>query len=293
MTEEVVGLGALAATEMLQELALSNEDDARSGPEFTFIGVFLSGLCSASKGSSGTDVVQLCLGSLRSVHGQLGASDSALADSLAESAFREYFHALPSWPGNAGVMQAGVALCSVLAARLKTLHGVELDTMKQARLRTLIARQIEILEVAFTEMRGVNLGPLPINDDKASHSMQGSVPNIAALDAAKSKLLADYEDGEITGREYMDGLEGLMRQEIALRIASIQIEPKLDTLYKSHRIRRIFLLVATTSALLGFFVSPWIYPKLFGYRNAEECAIATKSKYAIGACYDLYPSVKQ
>ncbi|MFY9136816.1 hypothetical protein [Zwartia sp.] len=44
---------------------------------------------------------------------------------------------------------------------------------------------------------------------------------------------------------------------------------------------------------IGFFVSPYIYPKLFGYSSAEECAIHAKTKWAIGFCFDLYPEVKK
>ena len=44
--------------------------------------------------------------------------------------------------------------------------------------------------------------------------------------------------------------------------------------------------------VLGFGVAVHFYHELFGYRNAEECAIdGVKNRWQIDACYELYPSV--
>ncbi len=45
--------------------------------------------------------------------------------------------------------------------------------------------------------------------------------------------------------------------------------------------------------IVGFVVSPYIYPKLFGYSSAQECAIHAKTKWAIGFCFELYPELKK
>lgn len=54
----------------------------------------------------------------------------------------------------------------------------------------------------------------------------------------------------------------------------------------------MLLTVCLGAFLLGFFISPYIYPRLFGYQNAEECAIHTHTRGAYTACYRLYPSVQ-
>ncbi|TLS19023.1 MAG: hypothetical protein FDZ72_06370 [Betaproteobacteria bacterium] len=54
-----------------------------------------------------------------------------------------------------------------------------------------------------------------------------------------------------------------------------------------------FAVVVAIAFLLGFLIGPWLYPKLFGYSSAEECVLNTKHKHAVGACYDLYPSIRK
>ena len=53
----------------------------------------------------------------------------------------------------------------------------------------------------------------------------------------------------------------------------------------------IFVLAAF---MIGFFISPYLYGQIFGYRNAEECILAKGGSKAIfHACYELYPSAAE
>lgn len=40
--------------------------------------------------------------------------------------------------------------------------------------------------------------------------------------------------------------------------------------------------------VLGMFIGQ---SSLFGYANAEACAVQAKTRWSVGACYDLYPSI--
>lgn len=42
----------------------------------------------------------------------------------------------------------------------------------------------------------------------------------------------------------------------------------------------------------GFSVAHFLHPSLFGYPNAETCTLHAKNRWAVGACYDLYPTLK-
>ncbi|WP_156952465.1 hypothetical protein [Microvirgula aerodenitrificans] len=54
-------------------------------------------------------------------------------------------------------------------------------------------------------------------------------------------------------------------------------------------IKKIYLLLAFVFFLLGFFISPILYPKIFGYSSAQECMLHVNTKFQAGACADLYP----
>lgn len=43
----------------------------------------------------------------------------------------------------------------------------------------------------------------------------------------------------------------------------------------------------------GIAASHYLGPTLFGYANAEECAIHTSHRAAAQACYGLYPTVDE
>lgn len=103
----------------------------------------------------------------------------------------------------------------------------------------------------------------------------------------KQQLLAEFDDGDITFREFFERYEAMLLQEVEQRIASsINVARQADV--KKTKVLLALLVVVTTAAII---VSPPVYKELFGYSNAEECVIHVKNKYAVGACYDLYPSV--
>jgi hypothetical protein len=53
------------------------------------------------------------------------------------------------------------------------------------------------------------------------------------------------------------------------------------------------LVFVIVSFLFGFFISPTMYPKLFGYKYQEECLINLQSSNQLAAvgCLRLYPSI--
>lgn len=51
-------------------------------------------------------------------------------------------------------------------------------------------------------------------------------------------------------------------------------------------------LAVTLAAFLGGYAAAYfLHASLFGYPNAETCTLHAKNRWAVGACYDLYPSV--
>lgn len=56
--------------------------------------------------------------------------------------------------------------------------------------------------------------------------------------------------------------------------------------------RTITLAVGIGALILGFFASPYLYPRIFGYKNAEECTLDAKTRWAVAVCFDLYPSIQ-
>lgn len=52
---------------------------------------------------------------------------------------------------------------------------------------------------------------------------------------------------------------------------------------------KYIFVVAAVAFLVGFFISPWLYPKLFGYRYAEDCAIVAPTEMGAKACLWRYP----
>lgn len=103
----------------------------------------------------------------------------------------------------------------------------------------------------------------------------------------KQQLLAEYDDGDITFREFFERYEAMLLQEVEQRVTS-SVFAACQADAKKTKVLLALLAVATTVAII---VSPPVYRELFGYGNAEECVLHAKNKYAAGACYDLYPSV--
>lgn len=297
-SEAIAGLGINAGLHLLDFLELDKTNDQMAGSEFTYIGLFLSAFCYKEKVNSAIDLMSLCLSSIESIHSKLNCSDAAKATVLAENALHGYCCAVHSWPSKEIREQVAIALCELLADRLQQFAGVNLTIFQKAKLRPKIAEQFEVLEIAYSEMRsrklfeGCNPSNYATSECKTSSVTRNSeVSNLCLAEIAKAKenLLADFDDGEITGLEYHRGLDNLIRQEIILHVAAAEIRVQKSSRWNMRNI--VFALGA--AFFLGFLIGPWLYPKIFGYSSAEECVLNTKHKYAVGACYDLYPSIQK
>ena len=104
----------------------------------------------------------------------------------------------------------------------------------------------------------------------------------------KRELLKQFDDGDITFKEFFEQYELVLGAEVMDRINhSLEAAKRAD----AQKRKSLWILFAAAISL-AFILSPPIYSHLFGYANAEECAIHTNSQIASLACYDLYPSVK-
>lgn len=108
--------------------------------------------------------------------------------------------------------------------------------------------------------------------------------------AAERKVLAtSFDAGDITGTEYETELSALFEQErgAGREIDRIAFESSLRHIHPPHRLG-LYLLAAFG---VGFFISPHVYPRVFGYRYAEQCILDHHStNVAASACINLYPT---
>jgi hypothetical protein len=104
----------------------------------------------------------------------------------------------------------------------------------------------------------------------------------------KRELLKQFDDGDITFKEFFEQYELVLAAEVMNRINHSLETVKLVEAQK----RKSLLMLLAAAISLAFILSPPIYSRIFGYANAEECAIHTNGQVASLACYDLYPSVK-
>ena len=94
----------------------------------------------------------------------------------------------------------------------------------------------------------------------------------------------------MTGRELAQELDKLFQQE---RGACKEIyRQQIESNRKQGLGKRKVAVVLLVTFIFGFFVSPFLYPKFFGYKSAEECLLDHTNNYGMSACYDLYPSIK-
>lgn len=111
---------------------------------------------------------------------------------------------------------------------------------------------------------------------------------IDSTEKFKTKLLASFNEGEITATEYQSQLNELNNIQLSTRLAA-----ELSSATKDKKSRTYLILALAVAFLSGFFFGNLTSKNFFGYANAEECAINAKHKYAATACYDLYPSVRK
>jgi hypothetical protein len=104
----------------------------------------------------------------------------------------------------------------------------------------------------------------------------------------KHELLKQFDDGDITFKEFFEQYELVISAELMDRISHSIEAVKIAEVQK----RKSMWMLLAAAITFAFILSPPIYSRIFGYANAEECAIHTNSQFASQACYDLYPSVK-
>lgn len=56
-------------------------------------------------------------------------------------------------------------------------------------------------------------------------------------------------------------------------------------------LRHPWVTIAAIAFFAGFFVSPYLYPKIFGFSSAEECALGVSTRHQAQMCFSLYPSI--
>ena len=114
-------------------------------------------------------------------------------------------------------------------------------------------------------------------------------PLLRKIAAEKTALCELWEMGEITATEFQEQIDDLAQQERGIcmevdRRRLLAVSPQVHV----SKLLPVFLILAF---LLGFIVSPALFPKLFGYKTAQECVLAHgSSRVALKMCYDLYSS---
>lgn len=113
-------------------------------------------------------------------------------------------------------------------------------------------------------------------------------PLLRKIAAEKTALCELWEMGEITATEFQEQVDDLTQQErgICLEVDRLRLLAVSPQVHVAKRLP-VYLILAF---LLGFIVSPALYPKLFGYKTAQECVLAHGgSGVVLKMCYDLYP----
>lgn len=285
ISEAIIGLGSHAAQELLELSELDESPTNMVGPEFTYLGIYLSALAYKEVNAPNLDAAAASLDSLKSIHVQAGKSDAKLLGAVAALSITAYGDAMPSWPKKGTLPTASITLCDLLAKLLKSSAKVDLNVTQKAKLRARIEDVFEAMKLAHTEMRNAESTPKTPSGGAAK-----AVQN-APFDETqtnKSALLEQYEEGEITFEEYHRGLSAINEKEL-----KAQLEMARHIYSTSNLWDKKFAIVAAVIFVVGFFAGAWLYPKIFGFSSAEECTLAAKHRYAVAACYELYPSIQK
>lgn len=106
--------------------------------------------------------------------------------------------------------------------------------------------------------------------------------------AERKALSTNFDAGDLTSTEYETALSALFEQErgAGREIDRIAFESSVRHVHPPRRLA-LYLLVAFA---IGFSISPVVYPRIFGYRYAEECMLDHSTNVGARACNDLYPS---
>lgn len=121
---------------------------------------------------------------------------------------------------------------------------------------------------------------------KNSSSSNDFPERLLEIAEAKSEAWLRWENGDTTTLEFRHELETLHTRELRAHVANADMQKRGSLLRKP-------IIVVTAVFLLGTVFGRFVYPHIFGYQNAEECAIANSSRYAVAACYELYPRVNR
>ena len=286
VSEAIRGLGSHAAQDLLKLSGLEDDSPDMVGPEFTYLGIFLSALAYKNLNNPNLNVGVASLDALRPLHSKAGESDAKMLDLIAGASLLAYDEAIAKLPETSGRSAIAVTLCDVLADLLKRSSGTDLTLFQKAKLRSRIAVLIEVLETAHREMGNRVSGTEDPSNTATFMSSKNSL--LDEIQSEKLSLLTQFEDGYFTTREYHQRLEKLNRSELAIHLETAKKIYSTSNLWSSK-----FAVVVAAAFILGFFISPWLHPRLFGYSNAEECALSAKNRDAVDACYDLYPSIKE
>lgn len=119
--------------------------------------------------------------------------------------------------------------------------------------------------------------------------MRNAFEKYRDFNTEKQLALKRFDDGEITAKEYLGRIDSISHDEMTIKEEAMTMLLKNEKL--SHNKR--WLKICVVAFILGCILGPWVSKKLFGYGSAEECVLDANNRYAAGACYDLYPSVKQ
>lgn len=111
-------------------------------------------------------------------------------------------------------------------------------------------------------------------------------PLLWEIRVKKLKASQLFDDGEITTEEYQRSLDELFQRErgVCNEIDRHHFESANDP-------RKSFMKIIAAvicGFIIGFFLSPHVYSKIFGYENAEECALDNSTRMGAAMCFRLY-----
>lgn len=125
----------------------------------------------------------------------------------------------------------------------------------------------------------------------SSRSSQQDHEQKTRIQSDKARLFEKFDEGDITTKEFLAGLDKIRSKEIDLMLRS---ERKLRSVIElPHQKKRIISVLIFVFAV-GLCIGPVLYRLSLTYNNAEECVLARGgSRGTVAACYELYPSASE
>lgn len=253
-SEAIIGMGSQAALELLELSELDEKSSNMVGPEFTYLGVFLSALAYKEVNDLRMTAGVVGLNSLRLINNQAEESDIKMLNTIAGLSLAAYDEAITTWPRANERVTVAVTLCDLLARLLKSSAKIELTVMQKAKLRAKVADMFEVLELAHREMHNAGQSnDLMHSDAKNSKSANLFVSPLEEIQASKSDLLNQFDEGDITGKEYQQGLEAINKRELA-----INLEIAKNIYANSNLWDKKFFVVVALTFLIGILIGTWL-----------------------------------